>query len=445
VRRAALLAGLAACSVQTGTIAVSLVTAPGSHVLDPATRGKLVLSDPPAEVDAARGADGSFALDLDVDASGASGTLTFEAQDDSGAVVAWGATPPLPVSAINVAVAIYVAAPMSLAPAPVTLATARADLAIAPIVYGAVIAGGADSTGAPGDELDIYDVYDHMLQAGLALPAPRAAMTAIADPSGLVYLFGGDDATGAATSTFWRFDTGVAPAGAYADLSSGSKPAWARSGASAAGLGGGLYVIGGAPPLVIDATPSLVATTNLPASLGGLAATGGPAGDHAVFVGTGAGTNGVGVVSQDGYIDVGAPADAARTGHGVTALPDGTVLAIGGADASGALATAVKVDPIARGATPIADALAVPRTGAAVAAAGALVVVAGGTDASGTVRGDAEVYDTASMKRVTTIPAVARTGAQAIALPNGEVLVAGGRDASGAPVATLELFTPPAP
>jgi hypothetical protein len=274
----------------------------------------------------------------------------------------------------------------------------------------------------------------------------RRAMTAIADTSGFVYLFGGDDAAGAATSTFWRFDTSVAPAGSYFDRSSTTMASWARAGAGVAGLGGGLFVIGGAPPLFADSTPEIVAATALPSMLGGAAATGGPAGDHAIFVGTGASATGVGVVSTSGFVSVDAPADALRTGHGVATLPDGTVLAIGGeTDASTLLATAVRIDPIAPSATSIADALAVPRTGAAIAAAGAYVIVAGGTDAGGTVRNDAEVFDGVAMKRVATIPAIARTGAQAVSLPNGEVLIAGGRDASGAPVGALELFTPPAP
>jgi len=445
VKRAVLLIACAACSGASGTISVSLVTAPGSHVLDAATRGKLILSDPPAEIDAPRGSDGSFALDLDVDATGANGTLTFEALDDAGTVVAWGVTPPLPVAAVNVAIAIYVAAPMSLAAAPVALDPARADLAIAPLVYGAVLAGGADATGAPRGELVIYDAYDHQLQPGLALPAPRASATAIADSSGFVYLFGGADATGAPTSTYWRFDTSVAPSGQYTDLSSTSMAAWARTGAPAAGLGGDVFLIGGAPPLALDSTAEIVAATTLPASLPGAATTGGPAADHAVFVGLGVGTDGVGVVSTGGFADVSAPADAARHSHGVAPLPDGTVLAIGGADASGPLATAVRIDPIAPSATSIASALAVPRTDAAVAASGSLVIVAGGTDATGAVRADAEVFDGASMMHLATIPAIARTGAQAVVLPNGEVLVAGGRDASGAPVGTLELFTPAAP
>ena len=90
--------------------------------------------------------------------------------------------------------------------------------------------------------------------------------------------------------------------------------------------------------------------------------------------------------------------------------------------------------------------LATPRTDAAVAAAGSLLIVAGGTDDTGAVVPDAEIIDLTTAQRTAVVPLVVpRTGAVARSLPNGQVLVIGGRDATGAPVGTLELFTPPAP
>ena len=112
------IAGLCGCGGITGTIALELVTAPGSTVLADLTRARLTLSDPLTVVEVERGDDGRFRLELDVLALGPAGQLTFEGFDAGGARRALGRTPGLPVAAIDADVAIYVAAPDTLAAAP---------------------------------------------------------------------------------------------------------------------------------------------------------------------------------------------------------------------------------------------------------------------------------------------------------------------------------------
>src|SRR5262249_51165591 len=119
------------CDGKTGTYAVTLVTAPSSHALDGVVRARMILSDPASVVEVDRAADGSFALDLDVEALGGSGFLVFEGLDASGAIVAWGRTPQLPIAAIDATLRIYVAAPTTMAAAPVALDPPRKDLALA--------------------------------------------------------------------------------------------------------------------------------------------------------------------------------------------------------------------------------------------------------------------------------------------------------------------------
>ena len=116
--------------------------------------------------------------------------------------------------------------------APVALDPARTDAGTASLVYGVAIAGGTDGAGAPSDAVSIYNAYTHDFQVGKALPAARTGLTAIAGTSGFVYLFGGLDDGGQPTSTFWRFDTTVAPDGAYTELDAapGSGPRRRRRG-----------------------------------------------------------------------------------------------------------------------------------------------------------------------------------------------------------------------
>jgi hypothetical protein len=443
-----LIAAVAACDGASGTFTVGLVTAPGSHVLDGVVTARLVLSDPRTVVESTRAADGSFALALDVDASGASGTLLFEGVDAVGAIVAVGATPPLPIAAIDAQVAIYVAAPRSFAAAPVALDPPRTEVGTAGVAYGLVLAGGVDATGAASADLRIYNAYTHAFQVGVPLPAPRRSPIAVSGSSGVVYLFGGADAAGAATATFWRFDTAVAPAGAISELV--SLPTLARATGAAASIGADRALVTGTPPVLLDGLGGAAAAlpAPAPAALGGAAGSvviGGQLG--VLFAGADAGATGVTTYATTGFATIDAPPEARRTGHALAITGPATGVMIGGGIAGAPLSPDLLViDAVARTVSTVPGVLVTPRQDAAVAVTGALIVVAGGTDGSGLVLADAELIDAATLTRVAVVPLGGpRTGAVARVLPSGQILLIGGRDATGAPVGALELFTPPAP
>ena len=246
----------AACAGETGTIDLALVTAPGSTILDGVQQVRLSLSDPRREAIAPRGTDGRFHLSLDVAANGPSANVTFEGVDGAGALIAYGCSGLLPIAAIDADVAIYVAAPGTLAEAPIALDRPRADAGTAAFAFGVMIAGGRDRDGAASAAVDIYSVYSHQLQRGVDLPAPRRAPTVAAGVFGYAYIFGGDDATARPTGTLWSFDTTIAPAGAYLRLI--EAPALARTGATAAAIRPEAFVITGTPPAILDGVTGLV-------------------------------------------------------------------------------------------------------------------------------------------------------------------------------------------
>lgn len=448
MKRAALVALCAGgCGGATGTIGLELVTAPGSTVLADVTRARLTLSAPPTVVDATRGPDGRFHLAIDVVAEGPSGTLTFEGWDAADALIAIGRTPALPVAAIDAQVAIYVAAPDSLAAAPVPLDPPRTAVGTAAYPFGVMVAGGRDGAGAASDAVAIYNVFTHAWQVGVDLPAPRVAPTIGASSSGYAYLLGGDDASGAPTGTLWRYDTTAAPAGAVLALA--DLPAVARTAAPVALVRSEGFIVGGAPPLVIDGlTRTLTAAPSLPPLAGAAAsvvvATDGVDALHALFVGDGSGTSGVVRIAADGATDeASAPASARRTGHGAVALGDGRVIIVGGAVGGAPVASAIVASPASHLYVEQPAVLDTPRTNAAIAASGGALVVAGGTDASGAIVPTAEVLDLTTLTHRATIPMVVpRTGAVARPLDDGQVLIVGGTDAAGAPVGVVELFTP---
>jgi hypothetical protein len=438
---------LAACSGADGTISIDLVTAPGSTVLDGVTHARMVLTSPFRVVEADRNADGGFDLALDVVAEGPSGDILFEGLDGGGQVVAYGRTPPLPIAAIDAHVKIYVAAPRTLAEAPVALDVPRSEIGTGLLDYGVLLAGGRDASGEPTRDLQIYNAYDHSLQTGLDLPEARAGVTVGTGVIGYAYLFGGEDADGDARGTVWSFDTTIAPDGRWSEGT--EVPELARTGASIAPLGSEAFLVTGAPPVLLEGIFLRATAISEPAVLDGGAASV-QASDGTIFtavIGEGAGATGiVRLFGQDFSEETDAPASAFRHGHAVVSTPDRKILAIGGADASGVLTSVIKGDPLLQAYPEVPDVLATGRTDAAAASTSSVLLVAGGRDAAGEIVPDAELFDPVTLESIGIIPMlVPRTGATARPLPNQQILIIGGVDAAGAPIDTIELFTPDPP
>ncbi len=447
--RAALLALVASahgCGGEVGTIEVALVAAPGSDLLERVQRVRAVLSDPPTEVEAERADDGELQLDLEIGAQDGTSTLTVEGFDADGERIALARSAPLPVGAVNAAVTLYMGPPLSLAEAPVALDPPRSEIGAGLLAYGAILIGGRAASGQPVADAVIYNVYDHDLQLGMPLPQPRAAATVISGEVDLVYVFGGLDAAGAASAVAWGFNTAVAPAGAYAELT--TEGDLARAGAAGVLVGFEEVLVTGAPAVQVNGLTGIVsAWPGAPPLTDGAAAR--LSGDAPAVLVAGLGVGGTGAVSyRDGaFSALPAPDQVRRTGHAVVALPDGRALIAGGAlESSPPERSAVVYDPASGELALVDDFLATGRTEAAIAATSAYVLAAGGVDADGAIAGDAELFDATTLDPVATLPLVVpRRGASALPLANGQVLIVGGVDEDGAPVGVMELFTPEGP
>lgn len=448
---AALLCSTAAGCDHTGTISVTLATAPDASVLDAVTLARLTLTRPPAVVEAERDADGSFALVLDVPAADAQGELIFEGFDAGGELVAYGRSGPLPTSGVTVDIALYVAPPLSLRAAPAPLATPRADMGVVTLPYGALLAGGRAEGGDASAAVEVYSVYQHRFQTQTDLPAARVAPAAAAGALGTVYLFGGLDADGAPSDALYGFAVDAAQSGApITFVTEGTS--LARSGAVMAALGQERFAVTGAPPVLVDGRTGRASALDDAPALAGTATSAVVDGVvHTLFAGAGNGESGAILLVDDGFTELAPPAGDGgallRTDHATALLPDGSMLVLGGridaADGEILPAAAVRFLP-PQGDLERADlVLATPRHSAAVTATEAHLVVAGGVDAGGALVGDAEIFDARTLAPVTTLPMVVpRRGAAAVPLPNGQVLIAGGVDEDDAPASVAELFTP---
>jgi hypothetical protein len=433
---------LGGCGGEEGTITIELVTAPGSDLLERIQRARLTLSNPEQVVEAERDEDGELSLSLEVVAEGQSGAITLEGFDAAGDRIALGLSPALPVAAVDASTVIYLAPPRSIAEAPVALDPARSAMGGALLPYGAVLAGGTGADGDPLADLVIYNAYDHILQIGLDLPAPRAEPSVLTGPSDFVYLFGGIDEDDQPSADAWRFDTSVAPAGVYLELVSSS--ALARAGAGGAWAGNETFFLAGDPAARIDALGVTALDGAIPTAGGEAVTIASSVPTPPVLVlGLGVGTSGA-AIYQGGALDqIEAPPEALRVGHALLALPGGDLLAVGGEDAEGVLLrSALVFDPSGQFSV-LDDFLATGRRGAAIAVTADVVIVAGGSDAAGVPLADAELFDAETLEPIATIPLGSeRIGGLALRLPNRQVLLAGGTTGAGEPLALLELFTP---
>lgn len=417
---------LCGCGGTTGTLSVTLVTAPGSHVLDAVQRLRLTVTQPHQVVEATRGPSG-FDLALEVDASTASGAVVVEGFDAGGALIACGQAPPFPLDALNASVAIYVAAPRSIAIAPRPLGAARSGVAGAALGYGAVLAGGLEGDpAAPSTSIAVYNAFDHSLSEGVAMPAPRTGLAIATGTGSDAYLFGGTGSDGHPTGTLWRFDTVAPPLGQFTPLT--DQAGFARSGQLLVRIGSSQFLITGTPALELTAG-ALAARPDVPGLPPAGAAVVGSTAATAIFAGPEL------LRLHDDRFDV---VGDGRDGAAATPLPDGRIAVLGGTPAT---TDALVIDPATGTAATVTGALSTPRIHPAVATTSRHVVVAAGTDASGAPIATADVLDAHTLARLATLPILARSGGFAIALPNDQVLLGGGAPAAAA----LELFTPEPP
>jgi len=151
------------------------------------------------------------------------------------------------------------------------------------------------------------------------------------------------------------------------------------------------------------------------------------------------------VVSATGSVTpVPATLNVPRAYASATLQPDGTVLILGGVDASGLpVPLAERFHPDTQTFDNLGNLGLIPRSRhTATLLANGWLLIAGGLDTHNQALAQAELLDTASLTVQTVSPSLltARYGAQAALLPSGDVLVQGGVGANGQPLTSGELF-----
>ncbi len=434
---------LLACSGQEGTISVRVVSAPDSLVIPRIETLRVTLAVSGDTFESTRDADGVLRIAIDVEADGRSGDLVVEGFDETGATIAVGRVGPLPLSAIDASVAVYLAAPQSIAEAPVSLEVPRSHIGGTEASFGALLAGGLDEDG-PVDAVDVYSTYLHELQLGLPMPEARSAVSVTTGSAGFVYMLGGNDEQGVARSESFAFDTTIPPAGSYRPLVISAEHA--RSGASLAVVGQEQFLVSGDPALLLDGVQGTIRPLPDGAELDAPAATVVSNNQlQVVFGGLGVTDSSAAIYQNNQVTHVSAPPELLRTQHRAITLPTQEVLFVGGAIGAQTTTTAV-LYKAGTGTFQTIELLATGRRNPAIALTDRYLLVAGGEDDAGNALADAELFDVATLEPIATMPLLLpRKNAVAFALNNGQILIAGGQDDTGAPIALLGLFTPQEP
>jgi hypothetical protein len=430
--RAAFALVLVACNASTGTLELDLATAPESTVLSAIDRIRLTLTSPPATFEATRTANG-LDLAFEIDAVESEGEIYVEGFDASDARIVVGQSPPFPLAGSDGRVVVYVAAPYSFESAPTAyLEPARSHVAGVVAPYGAVLAGGLDTTGAPSTAIAVYNIYDHTVGYGENMPVPRASPTLAANDTAGVYILGGTDEAGAETSTLYRFQSNVAPRGVYATI--GATPGLESSAQTAVKLGPDSFFITGARPALLEdsAIAPIETLANVPATATGVTTS---TQRFAVFVRE----TTVGFYGADGTIgELPLPTtDAERT---IVAGVAGTAIVVGGTSRD------IYIVSITDGTvTPRADVLSVVRRSPTVAATSRHIIVANGFAENDALIGTADILDATTLTLIRTVPLDPRVNAVALPMPNDQILITGGNVPGGLGNGYIELFTPPVP
>ena len=457
---------VAGCGGKSGTLTLQLVVSPGDDPFVDAAQVRFTVGNA-KHVTTVPASMGHFSYKTAFQPDNMPGTVTVDALDAQGNVVAHGQTPALTLTAVDQGpVAIWMGRPGRVAPAPAALPSARAELASAAILgLGVLYAGGRDSSGAVLADTAVYDVYTQGVIATAAMQKPRAGGVA-APVSGVhAIVFGGATSAGFGTSsatdgTMELFDPTVG-VGVWASLP--VDPIGGRAYAAGTTLGsgsilvsGGVDMTGAAQPTAGLVNPSgaikltLIASPMAAARVGhAVAPAHFPDGDGALlFGGLAPGSTGGAVAERlvgqtfSAY-DVGTAEN--RINATATTMPSGDILVLGGKTRAGAVASGLVVSPTAPGASvsPLAGALSVAREGHTATLVGTELLVCGGADAKGALQASCDVLDAMTYGLKRTVPlATARRGQSAELLETHLVILAGGFGADGAPLASIEIYTP---
>lgn len=432
-RKALVALVVAGCTNTDGNLVITLTTAPGSTLLSELQRVRVITTSPATTHESTRTARG-IDLAFEFDGTDTPGSIYIEGYAADDALLAVGESPPFALNATDAAVKIFVAPPLSVTASPEMLLTARADVAVTPLAYGAALAGGRDAAGELSASMALYNAYNHSLTTAMAMPVHRSGQTLAGLGTGTVFLFGGTGPDGSPTASLHAFFSQVAPSGAYAEQ--GDQAGLERTHQIAIPFGSQTFLVTGAPAANLSGG-AVAARTDVPTLL--------PSGASIVIenmlfaAALRADADGfadaiavVGSATSATVIPLPTPLDRAA----LVAQPDGTLVVVGGGRTAATIAS-----PTARTTTERADFLSVPRFAPTVASTTRYLVVAGGVDAANTPFDTADIFDAVTLERVATVPITPRAAAVAVVLPNEQVMFVGGRE----PSALLELFTPPLP
>lgn len=452
---------LVGCGGKHGTLEVAIAVPVDDDPFLDAALVHLKVGDPAIAERTADVSDGHFSTSLKFTLkSGMAGAVLVEAIGADGAVVGRGRSPVVTMSAVQTSITVWVGRLGVVGLSDQALARGRADVAAANIpAVGAVLAGGSVD-GVPVADVDVYDIFSHVIATGAPLGAGRTGAVALGyqqsnSTTGAAILAAGG--TPAPASDLQSFDPMSGSGGLWHVVA--SDPSLARLSPSTARLANGAWLLNGgldgdgnaldsAAMITVGSNQVSAAPSMVVPRVGQVTLAGSFAGDEGalIFGGTADG-NAVAerfVFSSSSFAPVDLPGIASRSHATASYLADGRVLILGGEESSGvALASGILLAPSTLEAETVDNLLSTPRSHHVAFSAGGEIVICGGLDHEGQVSASCDVLDPVTLGLARNLSlAVPRRDLQAVTLDNGDVLLAGGIGIDGQPSAVLEIYTP---
>jgi len=196
------LMAITACGGKSGTLTLNIVVAPGDDPFADAASVRFSVGTDGAHVTTVPVSMGHFTYKISFKPNDKAGPVLVEALDNAGAVIAYGQTPFLLLSAIDQGpISVWVGRPGRVAAAAAALPKPITETASTYVPgLGVLYDGGRDATGTVIADTEVYDVFTQAVIQTSPMQAARAGGIAASLPGGVQSVaYGGATSTGFGT------------------------------------------------------------------------------------------------------------------------------------------------------------------------------------------------------------------------------------------------------
>ena len=434
-----LLLANSSCRENSGTFSFTVQTSPDSDLLEQIDKLEIELTDPPKIVSTTRTA-GGISLSIDVDADNQQGQVLVRGFNASGDIIATGASPELPIAAIDAELSLFLAPPNSLTEAPTPLPTPLTEAGAAALASTVLLAGGVTSDDSLSDELLFYNFLSFEFSPFLTLPDATKNAHLEASPFGAsIFIFGGDTNEGPSSSIL-AFDFGGIGGGS---LSVSDDSALTSPIQGATLLDANRTILSTNPAFSFDhirrQTTRLTDERDLENAIGARVLNANLE-SNVFFLKENQGL----LLGEDGtFTEIDSPLLENLSGGSLIAISAHQALWLGGTRDGVLTQNGVIYDGRDQSFSLVPNLLSESRSNPTLCVVGQNLLAVGGNDQDEALSRAVDVIDIGNLENTGTMELPeAISGFSLLGMPNGQALVLGGKNEQGAAISQLLVFNP---